>query len=71
MCDNWYENMDNGKLTEVVFLYIKKAIDSIDYVILLEKLTFYGVSQLEIACMVLILTLKSTTTVPSKWLPLQ
>ena len=49
MCDNWYENMDNGKLTGVVFLDIRKAFDSIDHVILLEKLAFYGVSQLELA----------------------
>jgi hypothetical protein len=41
MCDNWYESMDNGKLTGVVFLDIRKAFDSIDHVILLEKLAFY------------------------------
>jgi hypothetical protein len=35
MCDNWYETMDNGKLTGVVFLDIRKAFDSIDHVILL------------------------------------
>jgi hypothetical protein len=40
MIDNWYENMDNGKLTGVVFLDIRKAFDSI---------AFYGVSQLELA----------------------
>jgi hypothetical protein len=49
MCDNWYENMDNGKLTVDVFLDIRKAFDSIDHVILLEKLAFYGVLQLELA----------------------
>jgi retron-type reverse transcriptase len=31
MCDNWYEKMDNGKLTGVVFLDIRKAFDSIDH----------------------------------------
>jgi hypothetical protein len=41
--------LDNGKLTGVVFLDIRKAFDSIDHVILLEKLAFYGVSQLELA----------------------
>ena len=25
MCNNWYENMDNGKLTGVVFIDIRKA----------------------------------------------
>jgi hypothetical protein len=38
MCDKWYENMGSGKLTRVVFLNIRKAFDSIDHVILPEKL---------------------------------
>ena len=47
MCDNWYKNIDNGKLTGVVFIDIRKAFDSIDHAILLQKLAYYGVSQLE------------------------
>ena len=47
MCDNWYENMDNGKLTGVVFIDIRKAFDSIDHSILLKKLAYYIVSQVE------------------------
>ena len=47
MCDNWFENMDNGKLTGVVFLDIRKAFDSIDHEILLEKLKFYGITGVE------------------------
>ena len=47
MCDNWFENMDNGKLTGVVFLDIHKAFDSIDHEILLEKLKFYGITGVE------------------------
>ena len=49
MCENWYENMDNGKLTGVVFIDIRKAFDSIDHSILLKKLklAYYGVSQVE------------------------
>ena len=43
MCYTWLENMDNGKLTGVVFLDIRKAFDSIDHKILLKKLKFYGV----------------------------
>ncbi len=39
--------MDNGKLTGVVFIDIRKAFDSIDHDILLEKLAYYGVSQIE------------------------
>ena len=38
--------MDNGELTRVVFL--QKAFDSIDHNILLEKLKFYGISQIEL-----------------------
>ena len=47
MCDNWFENMDNGKLTGVVFLDIRKAFDSIDHEILFEKLKFYGITGVE------------------------
>ena len=36
MCDDWFENMDNGKLTGVIFIDIRKAFDSIDHSILLE-----------------------------------
>ena len=47
MCDSWYENMDNDKLTGVVFIDIRKAFDSTDHSILLKKLAYYGVSQVE------------------------
>ena len=39
--------MDNGELTGVVFLDIQKAFDSVDHNILLDKLKFYGISQME------------------------
>lgn len=48
MCDNWFENMDNGNLTGVVFLDIRKAFDLIDHSILLEKFEFYGDSEREL-----------------------
>lgn len=48
MCDNWFENMDNGNLTGVVFLDIRKAFDLIDHSILLENFEFYGDSEREL-----------------------
>ena len=42
--------MDKGKLTGVVFLDIRKAFDSLDHSILLEKVTFYGVADRELMC---------------------
>jgi hypothetical protein len=38
LCDEWYENMDQGKLNGVVFLDIPNAFDSIDHKILISKL---------------------------------
>ena len=48
MCDKRFENMDNGKLTRVLLLDIRKAFDSIDHSILLEKVEYYGVSGREL-----------------------
>ncbi len=34
MSDNWFENMDNGEITGLISVDIKKAFDSIDHKIL-------------------------------------
>ena len=49
MCDEWLENMDNGKLNGVIFLDIKKAFDSINHGILLTKMKIrFGISSIKL-----------------------
>ena len=38
MSDKWFENMDNGEITGLVSVDIRKAFDSIDHKIQLRKL---------------------------------
>ena len=38
MCDKWLENMDDGKITGLISMDIKKAFDSINHQILLSKM---------------------------------
>ena len=48
-CTNdWYLNMDKGQYTSVSFIDLKKAFDSVDHQILLNKLKVYGLSGKEI-----------------------
>ena len=38
MCDTFYESMDNGELNGVVFFDVRKAFESINHAILLQKM---------------------------------
>ena len=49
MCDEWLENMDNGKLSGVIFLDIRKAFDSINHDILFNKMKMrFGITSIEL-----------------------
>ena len=47
-CTNdWYFNIDRGKYTAMIFIDLKKAFDTVDHKILLDKMHHYGIDGLE------------------------
>ena len=48
--NHWLLDMGNGKMNSVIFLDIKKAFDTVNYDILLQKMKAYGISGPELEC---------------------
>ena len=45
--NDWCMNMDKGKYTVLIFIELKKALDTVNHEILLKKMKMYGVTGLE------------------------
>lgn len=44
LIDRWLKNIDQGKLTGVLFIDLSKAFDTVNHTVLLHKLKMFGVS---------------------------
>ena len=40
----WYIDIGNGRYTAMIFIDLKKAFDTVDHQILLDKMEFYGIT---------------------------
>ena len=43
--NDWYLDIDRGKYTAMIFIDLKKAFDTVDHQILLDKMQFYGITE--------------------------
>ena len=43
---DWFFDIDKGKYTAMIFIDLKKAFDTVDHQILLDKMQFYGITGL-------------------------
>ena len=43
---DWFFDIDRGKYTVMIFIDLKKAFDTVDHQILLDKMQFYGITGL-------------------------
>ena len=41
---DWYIDIDNERYTAMIFIDLKKAFDTVDHQILLDKMQFYGIT---------------------------
>ena len=43
---DWFFDIDRGKYTAMIFIDLKKAFDTVDHQILIDKMQFYGITGL-------------------------
>ena len=46
--DDWYNGLDTGQMTGLIFMELKNAFDAVDHEVLIKKLFFYGVQNREL-----------------------
>ena len=56
LCDEFVDNLDNGKITCAVFLDLSKAFDTVNHQILIKKLEHYGIRGLPLQLLIRYLT---------------